>query len=580
MAGRRMADKWGRACKPAHAGPPLRQIRMELFMRALVLLALLLLAPIWTTPAVADQIFATSKITAVTIYPQGAQITRDVSFTAPAGAHDLLITDLPAETAPDLIRLASDSASLGAFSLRTDRLPPRDDVVSPEMAAAKTAVEAAEATVRTAQGVIDAINARVEAADAQAGYLRGVKSEGDTATADGLKGIAAMIGAEVLAARQAALLAQTALPAAVKAYDDAQKVLTKAQDAQAALLQGDDSYVALAVAVNLAAAGETRLTVTHFVYEASWQPVYDVMLVRNAPASLTLNRGVLVSQYSGEDWAGVALTLSTARPSEQSSPSDLWPELRQIYDPEALAKSDDRARLAGTSDAMPEMMAEPVMEMAPAPVTTAMTSFQGDTVIYSYPTAVNIASGVENLRLALDALPLTPKIYAQAVPRFDRTAFLMASFVNDTGEIILPGPASLFSDGTLKGGTQLEGIAAGDKAELAFGAIDGLRLTRDMPTRAQGDRGILTTSTQIEETAVLKLENLTAEVWPVRLLDLIPYSEQEDLEITYTADPAPTESDVKGQRGILAWEFDMAAGETRTVTLNQLISWPEGQALQ
>jgi len=540
-------------------------------MRALVLLALLLPAP-----GLADEIFATSKITAVTIYPQGAQVTRDVIFTGPAGAHDLLITDLPASTTPDLIRLTSPNATLGAFSLRTDRLPPRDDLTSPKMDAAKKAVEAAESIVRTAQSAIDAINARVEAAEAQAGYLRGVKSEGDTATAEALKTIAAMIGAEVLAARKAALQAQTEMFAAVKIYDDAQLALARAQEALAALSQGDETYVALAVAVDLAASGEARLSVTHFVYEASWQPVYDMMLVRQAPATLTINRGVLVSQYSGEDWAGVALTLSTARPSEQATPTALWPELRQIYDPAAPPK-DERLRQTAAADAA---AVEMFLETAPAPVTTAMTSFNGDTVIYTYPKPVNIASGVENLRLALDALPVTPKIYAQAVPRYDRTAFLMASFTNSSGEIILPGPAYLFSDGTLKGSTALAGIAAGDKAELAFGAIDGLRLTRDMPTRATGDRGILTTSTQIEETAILKLENLTTEVWPVRLIDLVPYSEQEDLEISYTADPVPTETDVEGQRGILAWEFDLAVGEQKDVTLNQVLSWPEGQQLQ
>ena len=544
-------------------------------MRAIILFALLMPAP-----GLAAEIFATSKITAVTIYPQGAQVTRDVIFTGPAGAHDLLITDLPASTTPDLIRLTSPDATLGAFSLRTDRLPPRDDLTSPKMDAAKKAVEAAESTVQSAQGAIDAINARVEAAEAQASYLRGVKSEGDAATAEALKTIAAMIGAEVLAARKAALQAQKEMPAAVKVYDDAQVALARAQEALAALSQGDENYVALAVAVDLAASGEARLTVTHFVYEASWQPVYDMMLVREAPASLTINRGVLVSQYSGEDWAGVALTLSTARPSDQASPTALWPELRQIYDPELAAKKDERMRMAegvGLTEPMMEAdMAAPIV----GATTTAMTSFIGDTVIYIYPKPVNIASGVENLRLALDALPVTPKIYAQAVPRYDRTAFLMASFINTSGEIILPGPAYLFSDGTLKGSTSLAGIAAGDKAELAFGAIDGLRLTRDMPTRATGDRGILTTSTQIEETAILKLENLTAEVWPVRLIDLVPYSEQEDLEITHTADPAPTETDVEGQRGILAWEFDLAAGEKKDVTLNLVLSWPEGQQLQ
>ena len=548
-------------------------------MRAFVLIAFLSSGPFLIGPALGDTVFATSKITGVTIYPQGAQVTRDVTFTAPAGAHDLLITDLPASTTPDLIRLTSADATLGAFSLRTDRLPPRDDVTSPEKDAATAAVEAAESTVRNAQSLIDAINARVEAAEAQAAYLRGVKSEGDTVTADGLKGIAAMIGAEVLAARELALSAQAELPAALKVYDEAQKALARAQEALAALSQGDENYVALAVAVDMAARAEAHLTVTHFVYEASWQPVYDMMLVRKAPASLTINRGVLVSQYSGEDWAGVALTLSTARPSEQASPSTLWPELRQIYDPELLTKEGERTRMAesGANEPMMEAdMAAPIVGAA----TSAVTSFDGDTVIYTYPTSVNIASGVENLRLALDSLPVSPEIYAQAVPRYDRTAFLMASFVNTSAEIILPGPAYLFSDGTLKGSISFEGIAAGDKTELAFGAIDGLRLTRDMPTRAEGDRGILTTSTQIEETAILKLENLTAEVWPVRLIDLVPYSEQEDLEITYSADPMPTETDVEGQRGILAWEFDMAAGETKEVRFSHVLSWPEGQQLQ
>ena len=88
-------------------------------MHRIVTLALLL-----PCPALADTILAKSQITAVTLYPQGAQVTRVVSFNAPAGTHDLLITDLPAGTEPNLIRLTSPDLALGAFALRTDRLPP------------------------------------------------------------------------------------------------------------------------------------------------------------------------------------------------------------------------------------------------------------------------------------------------------------------------------------------------------------------------------------------------------------------------------------------------------------------------
>lgn len=538
-------------------------------MRRIAALAVLLTSVCY--PALAGQILASSQITAVTVYPEGAQITREVSFEAPAGQSELLITDLPAETQAELIRLQAEGVQPGAFSLRTDRLPPRDDPTDPALVAAKAAVETAEAGVRSAQAAVDAINARVEAFAAQADFLRSVKPEGAAVTVDGVKALSAMIGSEVLAARQAALAAQADLPPAQKAVDEAAKALQQAEESLAALSQGDADYTGLSIAVSAQAAGAAHLTVTHYVGSASWQPVYDLMLTRKDP-SLTIARGVLVSQYTGEDWAGVDLTLSTAQPSAQAAPSVLWPELRRVVDEEDMAK-----RAADMAAGSAEMMAEPAM--APAPVAAA-AAMQGDVVVYHYPAAVDVATGVENLRLALDEIKLTPKIEARAVPRYDRTAFVQASFSNESKEILLPGQAFLLREGTLVGATYLDAIAPGDKAEVAFGAIDGLRLTRDMPLRAEGDRGIISKASQIEEKAVLKLENLTDEVWPVRLLDQVPYSEQEDLEISFTADPAPLETDVNGQRGVLAWEFEMAPGAVKEVTLEHVISWPEGKLLQ
>ena len=210
----------------------------------------------------------------------------------------------------------------------------------------------------------------------------------------------------------------------------------------------------------------------------------------------------------------------------------------------------------------------------------AAIAYQGDTVVYHYPVAVDVATGVENLRLALDTLSLTATVQARAVPRYDSTAFVLAKVINDGAEILLPGQAYLYRDGTLVGGAVLEPLAVWDKTELGFGAIDGIRLKRDMPQRAQGDRGVFISSTQIEEKAVLQVENLTGEAWPVRVLDQVPYSEQEELEITYNADPAVTEADVDGKRGILAWDFDLAAGEKKAITLDSLLSWPEGKVLQ
>ena len=526
--------------------------------------------------ALADTVLATSHVTAVTIYPQGARVTREVVFDAPAGAHDVLITDLPADTQPNLLRVASTDTDLGAFALRSDRLPPRGDLTSPQIEAAKAAVKGAGAALRGAEAKVAGIKAEVEAQEAQIAFLGAIRLTDGSATAEALSGVAQMIGTEVLTARLAALAAEAGLAVANDEVTVAQKGVTAAEEALAALSQGDQDYVAVSVAV-MAKGGAGHLTVTHYVEDANWVPVYDLSLDRKL-ARVTVERGVLVSQYSGEDWAGVALTLSTARPAEQAAPSLLYPQLQSIADPAVIA---DMAAKQGMGEAV---MDAPMMEAAPVvAASTGMTAglaYQGDTVVYVYPVAVDIASGVENVRLALDKLTLAATVRAQAVPRHDATAFVMAAMVNDSPEILLPGAAFLYRDGALVGGMTLEALSPGAKVDLGFGAIDGLRLKRDMPARAQGDRGILTTSTQIEEKAVLQVENLTDEAWPVRLLDQVPYSEQEDLEISYSADPAVTEADVDGKRGVLAWDFDLGPGEKKAIALNSVMRWPEGKVLQ
>ncbi len=532
-------------------------------MRALVCLALLLPGGAW-----ADTVLATSQVTAVTIYPQGALVVREVRFTVAAGAHEVLITDLPAATVAELLRVSSGDTELGAFALRADRLPPRQDSGSPEVLAAEDAVKLALVALHGAEGKVAGIRAEIEAQEAQIKFLVGIKLDGAGATAEGLSAVSQMIGTEVLTARMAALAAGTALPEAEEEVSKAEVEVLKARLALAVLSQRDAEYVALAVAVT-SKGGAGHLMVTHYVYDAAWAPVYDMALDRKAGA-LVVERAVLVSQASGEDWVAVELTLSTARPSEQSEPTMLWPELRRVED----AVSDERMKTV--ADAMAGAAeAEPMMAMVEA----ATMAYQGDTLVYHYPSAVDLASGVENLRLALDQLIFAPKVVAQAVPRWDATAFVVASLTNDSTEILLPGTAYLYRDGALVGAAELAVLAPGDKVDLGFGAIDGIRLKREIPERAEGDRGIISISSQIEEKAVLEVENLTGETWAMRVLDLVPYSEQEELEISYRADPAVSEADVEGRRGVLAWDFDLGPGEKQAITLESVISWPEGKVL-
>lgn len=530
-------------------------------------------------PALADTIPATSRITAVTVYPDGAKVTREVSFAAPAaGAHELLVTDLPADSEPGLIQLApSDGLQLGAFNLRADRLPPREDPLTADQQAAKALVEDLDAVAQQALLALDGVQAKVEAAEAQVRFLSSFTGAlPDGATPETIRSMAAMIGAETLAARQQALAARAELWPVQKALADAQEAVVKAQAAYDALPSADMDYTALSVAVTAAAAGDQTLTVTQYVSGASWRPFYDLKLTRDGGDALAMDRAVLVTQYTGEDWSDISLTLSSSRPAEQAAPSTLWPELRWI---EPEYSEEDYATKSSDAGAMMEDEMMVVAEAAPS-VTVAGVAMEGDTVVYIYPDTVTVASGVEDLRLALDSLTFAPVVEAVAVPRYDRTAFVMASFTNGSDEPLLPGEALLFREGVLVGTTWIDVIAPGVETDIAFGAIETLRIKREMPKRAEGETGVFTSANEATESAIITVENTGTEAWPVRLIDQVPYSEQDDLEITTSANPVPTETDVDGQRGILAWEFDLAAGGKQTITLEHTLSWPAEMVLR
>ncbi len=544
---------------------------------------LLLATVFFPTCAFADQIDATSRITDVTVYPYGAQITRVVTFDAPAGSHDLMIGDLPRETYAEALRIApGDGVTLGSYALRGELLPPPQPRLTEAAAGAKAEVERLEIAERAAILAIDAIQTQINAANAQVEFLKGVKVEPtvDATSAAALRDIAKMIGEEVQAAGDSARAAAGEMLVAQADLVELQASLATARAAYAAASYDDTLYAGLGVKVQTAAAGENSVTITQFIQSASWRPVYDLRLERTGDASLTVQRGVLVSQTTGEDWDDVKLTLSTANPSAQSVPSVLYPEYRSIADEQKL-EADTSARYGATELAL----AEPMADAAAAPVTSSadyvgQALMQGDVVVYQYGALADVESGVTDLRLALDEVVLSPEITARAVPRADATAFLMAGFTNTGAEVLLPGTAYLYRDGTLIGSTALAAVQPGQEAELAFGAIEGLRLTRDMPVRAEGERGLIVSSNASEEVAVLEVENLTDEAWDVRLMDLVPYSEQEDLEITWTADLPVTEENVDGQRGIMAWDFNIAAGEAKAVTLTTTIAWPDGMMLQ
>ena len=309
----------------------------------------------------ADDIPLSSDVTAVTMYPSGASITREVPFSASAGQHDLILTDLPRDTPLETVRVSVVGAAMGSVTVRNDFVPPRGTDTDAAIKAAEAKIKRLEQALRTGRAGAETIRLEEKAADARMAFLQklgegeGIEQLGVAA----LRDLVDMIGDETLTAAKAAQNARIRADAAKRDLKGLREELDNARLALKSLVPEVEARAMLAVAVSGQEVLEGSLTITYNIWGANWQPIYDVKLDR-ASGALEFERGAFVSQSSGENWSDIDLTLSTVRPSERTAPGILHPWYRRIEDPDQFEKRSTAQSLGGVLE-----MSEAVM---PAPM--------------------------------------------------------------------------------------------------------------------------------------------------------------------------------------------------------------------
>lgn len=533
----------------------------------LALIAALLLP--WS--AAADVIAVTAPPTAVTVYAQGALVHRTAAVDLPQGRHRIDITDMD----PDLAPRDMDVRLSGVTILSRTWTPrPAAPYRTPRTAAwraAKAALDAATDTLAQRDDAIALAEARSAAAQDQIRFLNSLSAPADgpldVAT---LRAIGQLIASDGSAARGAVQAAQAEIRTLRQTRPDLVFAVAEAQAALDAVTPANTAPATLSLEVQVPDPVTAALDLRYFVYDAQWAPIYTVHLQDDA--TVTVDRGAVVSQFGAEDWRDVTLSLSTLMPSGQVAASTLRPLKRRIEDPKDAVRP-----LATRSLAQAAPMA---LDAVIAEESAATAQFDGVGVRYVVAHPVTVRAGADAVQVALDTLRFDTTVRARAIPRHDDVAYRLAAITNTSPEILLHGTAQMFVDGQLVGRTQLDTLPPGAETDMFFGAIDGLRLTRTVLNRNEGDRGLITRSNETREAVRLDIENLTDTRWQVAVREAVPFSEQEDLEITWTARPAP-DTDAEGdRRGILEWQLAVAPGETQSISVETELQWPEGMVLR
>ncbi|NOX73826.1 MAG: DUF4139 domain-containing protein, partial [Alphaproteobacteria bacterium] len=307
-----------------------------------------------------------------------------------------------------------------------------------------------------------------------------------------------------------------------------------------------------------------------------WQAEYELYLTQDgATGQAVLQRKALIENSSISYWSGVEAVLSTARISVETKTRDPHPQVGSVAKKPPLdrrASSEEGAASVLAPQMEPQVMVEDSSRRTVF-LTGSPPVLKGQVLEFSLPkrfTAKPNSLGY----VWLDQINLDVALSAKIVPAYRQSAFLIARLRNSTNGPILPGSVFIYRDGAYIGEGQISAVGIGEEFELSFGEYDGIEVTRDLVEKFDSDIGIISsTNKRVLRYRTTITSNLGFSM-PVRVLGSVPVSETEELKIRMLANPKPTETDVDGKRGVVAWEFNLQAGSTKRIDLGYDAQWP------
>ena len=395
-----------------------------------------------------------SRISKVSVYPQGAGVTREAAFNIPAGPSTLVVAGLPGEIAANALRIGGIGDGVTIRSVETVAVS-----ADPSRDPARIAIEKAIQDLGDQMRVVDDKRA---ALDLRAKFIDGLvdklpeglaKAMADGKPAGDWIATSTSLGQEreqIDTARQALGIARRAL----------QQKLDEQEKALAAL---PDPRGTLTARIEVAASGPAKgmLELGYRTISAGWNPAYDISLSpgdgQSAPA-VELVRRAEITQSTGEDWTDVSLILATSLPSNASSPPEPFESIVRFQ--QRYASDEGIAREAAPRAAV---MASPAPAPEPMQQAEAVADF-GDfrgTYRIAEPVSVASDSGARSVRLATETIAAA--LEARSVPARDETAYLVAKFTNKSGAPYLGGSASLYRDGDFVGVVPMAFSAPGSR---------------------------------------------------------------------------------------------------------------------
>lgn len=535
----------------------------------------------------ANEVIGQGPITAVTVFPDRAEVRRSIAIDIPAGASTVLVENLPAGLIPQTLRVRGAADSAVVIGSVESKRHFAEGAVRAEERRLNVELERLQDQRRTLED-------RIAAARLQLDFLTALgRNVPQIANRDLVEG---RMSPEDW--RQALEVLGQGATTAYTSIRDAE-VETRKLDGRIRQIQNELSRVhtgrtaTLTARINLesAAPAQAGVELSYQIGGASWRPLYDARLDTESGELRMIQYGE-VRQGTGEDWSEAALTLSTARPARTTTLPQLEAWFIDFVNLARLEEKDlSSSELRNLQDAMQKSVTGGAGAQAPAgepereamlPAESAMAQVVAGEFAAEYriPGESAVPSDNEPHKFVIAQRGLATKLAVRTAPKLAPEAHLYGE-IQFTGEAPwLPGPVAIFRDNAFVGTTEIGILRPGETFKLAFGTDDRVRVSYRLETGERSREGIINKDRRMERHYLIKIANHHARPMEITVLDQLPVARDERIEVELLrATTKPSEQDFDDRKGVLAWTGSYEADEEREIRFAYAVTYPEGQTL-
>ncbi len=538
-------------------------------MRSIPAVVLLLIV----STAFAGETVVPSTITRVTVFLYRAQVERSAEAKIAQGDQTIIVRNLPNTIFDHTVRVAArGTADASILEVKVDREYLAENTEA-RVAALRTKIDSVNDALRELNDKMSVINAERDFVNAQKNPVTG----GTKATAAEL---AAMVRFVESSLTQLAADARTVDRAKGKLQDRLAALTKEMEDIRS---QAGTTRKRALVVVHANTGGTIELTLSYMVANAGWFPSYDAR-VTTADGKIAWTMYGTVQQSTGENWEGVPLTLSTAKPQQNANIPELAEWNLQPAQPagapamgESSGLADNalypRAKGFRTSEVIVDDTTEGSGIAKKKDIAFRGADIQNSTLATSFTvsTAMDVPSDGKPHKAMIVQSSFDAAIDRVAVPRFGATVYLRAKGRNGTDAPWLAGEASVFVDNAFVATARVPIVVPGDSLTLSLGTDDAVTAKRGAVKKVQLYEGLLSKTYKWEYVYVTTVTNNARTPVVIAVQDHLPISQNEKIVVeTVSLDPSASRDD----KGILTWRLTLAPGEHRDITVRYSVEYP------